>query len=174
MSVATSSPMKTDSVELIPMDSSDFEVFKEINTNAFVRKYLWDDRIMPDHIFHQILNDVEHHFKKDNWGLWKIVLLDSQSIVGYAGLWLFFHEFQPQLLYAIKPEHKGKGYATESAKLIVDYAFNQLRFTSLIATMDKTNVDSRKVCDRLGFTFIEEKEIEGKPILFYAKTKAGG
>lgn len=163
--------MKTDRLKLIPIDNNDFEIFKEINTNNFVRKYLWDDNIMPDDVFRQILNDVELHFEKDNWGLWKIMLLDSQVVIGYAGLWLFFDEYQPQLLYAIRPEYKGKGYATESAKLIVDYAFIELRFANLVATTDKANVDSQRVCDRLAFKFIEEKEIEGKPILFYRLTK---
>ena len=159
--------MKTDKIELIPIDKTDFDVFKEINVNAFVRRYLWDDNIMPDEAFREILNEVEIHFKKDNWGLWKIKLIDSQTIVGYVGLWLFFDEHQPQLLYALKPEYKGMGYATESAKLIVDYAFTQLQFANLVATMDKANVDSQKVCERLHFKFIEEREVEGKPILFF-------
>jgi ribosomal-protein-alanine N-acetyltransferase len=162
--------MKTDRVKLIPIDNNDFETFKEINVNAFVRKYLWDDNIMPDDVFREILKDVELHFKKDNWGLWKIMLLDSQVIIGYVGLWLFFDEHQPQLLYAIRPEYKGNGYATESAKLIVDYAFTELEFANLIATMDKANIESQRVCDRLAFKFTEEREIEGKPILFYKLT----
>jgi len=163
--------MRTYRLQLIPIDNSDFEVFREINVNPFVRKYLWDDNIMPDDVFRQILNDVELHFKKDGWGLWKIMLPDSpQVIIGYAGLWLFFDEYQPQLLYAIRPEYKGKGYATESAKLVVDYAFTDLKFASLVATMDKANFDSQRVCDRLGFRFIDEREVDSKPILFYRLT----
>lgn len=159
--------MNTDKIELTPIDKTDFEVFKEINVNAFVRKHLWDDKIMPDEVFRGILNQVEIHFENENWGLWKIKLIDSQTVIGYVGLWLFFDENQPQLLYALKPEYKGKGYATEAAKLIVDYAFIQLQFANLVATMDKANVDSQRVCDRLTFKFMEEREVEGKPILFY-------
>ncbi len=164
--------MKTDRIKLIPIDHNDFEVFKEINANAFVRKYLWDDNIMPDQVLRGIVNDVELHFKNDKWGLWKLMLLDSHVIIGYAGLWLFFDEHQPQLLYAIEPEYTGKGYATESAKLIIDYAFQELEFAYLVATMDKANADSRRVCERLGFKLMEEREIEGKPIVFYSLTNS--
>jgi ribosomal-protein-alanine N-acetyltransferase len=159
--------MRTNRLKLIPINHHDFEVFKEINTNALVRKHLWDDQIMPDNVFRQMLNDVEFHFKKHHWGLWKILLPDSQVIIGYAGLWLFFDEHQPQLVYALRPEYAGKGYATESAKLIVDYAFKELRFESLVATMDKGNIKSQRVCERLAFQLAEERVIEGKPILFY-------
>lgn len=160
-------PMKTDRIELVPIEKSDFELFQEINVDPFVRRYLWDDIIMTADVFLQILDNVELHFKKDRWGLWKIQLTSTSIVIGYVGLWLFFDEYQPQLLYALLPEYTGKGYATESAKLVEHYAFHELKFRHLIATMDKANTASQKVCGRLGFKLVEEREVEGKPIVFY-------
>lgn len=151
----------------MPLGKHDFKTFQDINTNAYVRKYLWDGEIISAELLQQIMDQVEAHFKNDGWGLWKIVTDESETVVGYAGLWLFFDEYQPQLLYALLPEFVGKGYATEVSRKIIDYAFDALNFSQLIATMDKANVSSVKVCERLGFEFIEERDVEGKPILFY-------
>ena len=162
--------LETKRLRLTPLSIDALELFQAINTNEYVRKYLWDNQIMPVETFEQILYDTERFFKNERWGLWKMEVPGSKKIVGYAGLWLFFGENQPQLVYALQPEHTGYGYATEAAEAVTAYAFDHLNFSYLIASMDKENVASQKVCDRLGFRFVQEKEIEGKPILFYEKS----
>jgi RimJ/RimL family protein N-acetyltransferase len=59
------------------------------------------------------------------------------------------------------------GYATESSKAIVEYAFSSLRFKHLVASFDKPNTASEKVCQRLGMIKKEEKEINEKQTVFY-------
>lgn len=162
-----SQTLRSDRIELIPLTREDLRWFEEINTNSFVRKYLWDGNIMPTDIFRQILQEVEVRFTRDNWGLWKLKLLQSDTLIGYAGLWLFFDEHQPQLIYVLRPEYTGRGYADEAARLIIGHAFGQLNFKDLVATMDKENVASIIACERLGFEFIEERIAGEKPILFY-------
>src|SRR5688572_27985405 len=152
--------MKTGRVTLIPLGKHDFKIFQEINTNAYVRKYLWDDEIISAEVLQQVMDGIEFHFKNDGWGLWKIITHKSETVIGYAGLWRFFDEYQPQLLYVLLPEFIGKGYATEVANKNITYAFDELNFSQLIATIDKANVSSVKVCERLGFEFIEERDVE--------------
>src|SRR5687767_5346438 len=105
--------MKTKRLTLFPLAQNDLGIFQEINVNPHVRKYLWDDAIMPQDFFENIMKRVDAHFKKDGWGLWKIMDHDNTIVMGYVGLWLFFDEHQPQLLYALHPDFTGKGYATE-------------------------------------------------------------
>ena len=40
---------------------------------------------------------------------------DTDITIGMVGLWEFFDEPQPQLLYALLPEHTGKGIADEAS-----------------------------------------------------------
>lgn len=157
----------TERLTLIPMDKSDIEIFHQSNTNSFIRKYLWDDQEIPLELSKEILEEVENRFSQDSWGLWKINKKDDNQFVGYVGLWIFFDENHPQLLYALLPEFTKKGYATEASRKIIEYAFQQLNFDYLIATMDKPNIKSINVCEKLNFSLVEEKEIERKAILFY-------
>lgn len=163
--------LQTERLSLVPLGANDLDSFHKTNTNSFVRKYLWDDNEIPESVSSDILKEVEVRFENDNWGLWKILNAENEAYMGYVGFWFFFEEKLPQLLYALLPEYAGKGYATEAAKEMIRYAFEELNFEYLIASMDKPNVDSVKVCERLNMQLIEEKEVEGKPTLFYRLDK---
>lgn len=54
------------------------------------------------------------------------------------------------LFYAFLPTFRGKGYATEAARALVDYAFAQLRLKRIVATTTYSNARSMAVMARLG------------------------
>ncbi|MDG2052996.1 MAG: GNAT family N-acetyltransferase [Flavobacteriaceae bacterium] len=47
----------------------------------------------------------------------------------------------------------GKGYATESAKMALDYGFNTLKLTEIIGRVSKDNISSIRVLEKLNMTF---------------------
>lgn len=54
------------------------------------------------------------------------------------------------LLWLIDTEHQGKGYASEAAQTLIDYAFGQMRLHRLIATTEYDNLASQAVMRKLG------------------------
>ena len=54
------------------------------------------------------------------------------------------------LYYAIAPAFQGQGYATEAARALVVYAFNQLRIKRVVATTSYDNTASMAVMRKLG------------------------
>lgn len=163
--------MKTNRLFLVPLVISDLELFHTINTNPFVQQYLWDNETIPKELSKQILEISLSEYANKTGGLWKINEIDSNTCVGYIGFWKFFEEKQSQLLYALLPNYTGKGYATEAAKKVIEYAFDQLNFNYLVASMDSPNVKSKRVCERLEMQLIEEKDVEDKPTAFYQINK---
>ena len=159
--------LATARLELIPFEMKDLELLHNTFTDPFVRKYLWDNETISHEQSRDILEISEEFFQNESWGLWKIIIKDKREYAGFVGLWKFFEEQQPQLLFGLLPENTGMGYATESSKAIVDYAFSNLHFKHLIASFDKPNTASEKVCQRLGMIKKEEKEINEKPTVFY-------
>ena len=125
--------METARIVLEPFTLADVELFHETNTSAFVRRYLWDNETIKNEVSRQILVEMEKCFADLGWGLWKLMTKDTGEYFGYAGLWRFFDEQQPQLLYAIHEAFTGQGYATEAAQRVVDYAFEKLMFSDLLA-----------------------------------------
>ena len=69
-------------------------------------------------------------------------------------------------------DYHGKGFATESCKVTLDYLFDALDAKLVTAGTAKVNEPSNNLLKRLGFKFVKEKKIsfrkdeEGKPIEF--------
>lgn len=146
----------TDRLELIPFTVDEKQLFLDINTDKYVRKYLWDDEIIDEGAAEEIMQQNRRHFEASQYGLWKMSLKETHAVVGYVGLWYFFDEPQPQLMYALLQPHTKKGYAVESAKGIIEYVFDQLDFAYLIAATDEQHVQSQKVALKSGLKFVEK------------------
>ena len=56
------------------------------------------------------------------------------------------------LFWAVAPEHRGRGIATEAARAMIAYAFDELRLARIVATTDHDNPASIAVMRRLGMT----------------------
>ncbi|WP_422106587.1 GNAT family N-acetyltransferase [Winogradskyella sp.] len=159
--------LQTKRFRLIPFDVKDSMLFLKLNNTDFVKKYLWDDMSISLKDAEDIMNQNRLLFKNHNYGLWKITLKENHQVVGYTGLWHFFEEAQPQLIYALLKAYTGQGIASESARAIINYASNKLGFDYLLAANDEANISSQKVAERIGMHFIERRLEDGKPTLFY-------
>ncbi|MDI2586700.1 GNAT family protein [Psychrobacillus sp. NEAU-3TGS] len=62
---------------------------------------------------------------------------DSQNKTGEIG-------------YIVNPDYWGKGLATETAKVLVDFGFEQLNLHRIFATCDPRNIASAKVLEKTG------------------------
>jgi RimJ/RimL family protein N-acetyltransferase len=68
------------------------------------------------------------------------------------------------LLWLIDPAYQGKGYASEAAQTLIDYAFGQMRLQRLIATTAYDNPASQAVMRKLGMA-IERNPFPDPPWL---------
>ena len=152
---------------LVPFKIEDLEIFHSLNTDPYVRKFLWDDEIISLEMAKDIMIKNLDLMNEKSYGLWKIALPSQNMVIGYTGLWHFFDEERPQLLYVIKKEFSGLGYAAECAQKIIDYSFDILKFDSLIASTDPPNIASQRLAERLGMKLYKEESVNDKSTLFY-------
>jgi ribosomal-protein-alanine N-acetyltransferase len=54
------------------------------------------------------------------------------------------------LFYAVSPSHQRRGYASEAARAMIDYAFRELRLQRIVATTTDANTASIRVMQRAG------------------------
>ncbi|MEA4833258.1 MAG: GNAT family N-acetyltransferase [Oscillospiraceae bacterium] len=66
---------------------------------------------------------------------------------------------EPEIFYALLPESRGKGFATEATKAVIDWVFEHYKIPYLIATAGIDNIKSQKVLERCGFQFISVKNL---------------
>lgn len=158
---------ETQRLRLKPIEPSDRQTLHGIFIDPFVRKYLCDDRIWSMEQIDEMLTENKMFLQEQKWGLWSIEIKGDRDIIGFAGLWYFFEEQQPQLVYALLRDATGRGYATEAARAIIEYSFDELGYTYLVASTDRPNLKSQQVAERLGMRKVEERTLEDKPIVFF-------
>lgn len=97
-----------------------------------------------------------------------IVLQETDRLIGSVGLVPLIDAFSqlPELepvqtkyttpevglYWVIDPQYQNKGYASEAARALIDYAFQELKLARIIATTEHTNHASLAVMRKLGMT----------------------
>ncbi|MEG3860254.1 GNAT family N-acetyltransferase [Microcoleus sp. herbarium12] len=159
--------LKTDRLVLKPILDSDLHTLHRIFTNSYVRRYLCDGEIWSLQQVEEMLAENQKLFAEKKFGLWFMETNTEQEVIGFVGLWYFFEEEQPQLVYALLPTATKKGYATEAATKIIEYGFDELGFEYVVASCDRPNIESCKLAARLGMRQVEERIVNENPILFF-------
>jgi [ribosomal protein S5]-alanine N-acetyltransferase len=159
--------LETDRLILTPIVENDLNKLHAIFTDSYVRRYLCDGQIWSLDPVEEMIEQNEQLFGEKKFGLWFIERKNDREVIGFVGLWYFFEEPQPQLLYALLPKAIKKGYATEASTKILEYGFDELGFDYLVASCDRPNIESCKLAARLGMRQVEERIVNENPILFF-------
>jgi [ribosomal protein S5]-alanine N-acetyltransferase len=87
-------------------------------------------------------------------GLLGLVLKDTGALIGDCGPVWQEADRGPELEigYHLHRAHQGRGFATEAARAVRDYAFTTLAVDRLISLIRPENLPSRRVAAKIGMT----------------------
>ena len=144
--------MASERTLLLPFSKADADELLTVFRDPKVRQYLLDDSMVSAEWVRDEIVASDARFASSGAGLWAIRLADEPGIIGFVGFRDFFEPPQLQLLYALLPEHWGRGFATEVAHAVCGYAFDKLGFTEIVAATDIPNEASARVLLCLGMS----------------------
>lgn len=159
--------IQTERLQLSPIIEEDTEELHQLWIQSSVRKYLWDDLIIPIETTQEIIACNQTALSQSLYGLWGVRAIDKKILIGFCGYWPFFEPPEVQLIYGLSESYWGRGLATEMAKAMIQYGFDIFKFERVIASTDKPNIRSIAVLERLGMLQEKQKNIEGKETIFY-------
>lgn len=90
-------------------------------------------------------------YAQHGYGMWIVVEKASGAAVGMSGLVRREGLDGPDIGYAFLPAYRGKGYALESARAVLDVSRNKYALPRLLAITDPENERSHDLLLRLGF-----------------------
>jgi RimJ/RimL family protein N-acetyltransferase len=99
-----------------------------------------------------------------------VVVLDAESgrFLGRTGL-KFWTEFgETELGWVLRPEARGRGFATEAARAVLDWGFENLEVPYVTAMIRPGNDASVAVAKRLGMEAGRRDELNGDPVDVYS------
>lgn len=96
-------------------------------------------------------------FKTKKMGRFLIFSKETKELMGCCGLQPFTIEGQEEieLGYRLRLQYWEKGYATESAKAVIDDGFSRLKLDRIVAFAVPQNRASIKIIEKLGFKYLK-------------------
>lgn len=97
-------------------------------------------------------------YQKNGFGLWAIILKESNTFIGDCGISLqnIDGQWLPEIGYHINKHYWQKGYAKEAALAVKEWAFKNTNYNALYSYMVSTNVASYKTAMSIGMKKIKE------------------
>lgn len=94
------------------------------------------------------------------FGLWAVVLKETGEMIGDCGLTMQIikGQIRPEIGYHIRKNCQRRGYATEAAKAVRDWAFMNTPFNIIYSYMKHTNEPSYKTAIAYGCHLVDEFE----------------
>jgi ribosomal-protein-alanine N-acetyltransferase len=139
------------------LDTTDAEELcnLEIRNREFFKQYTY----LKDESFYTIERQVERiktnmkRSENDEYYSFGIFLKETNELIGFT---MLSEVLRGDLLscfvgYYLDEEHNGKGFMTEAVRLVVDYAFKELKLHRIEAGVMPRNLGSIKVLEKAGF-----------------------
>lgn len=163
--------IETARCHLHPLTVSEADALHALWTHPRVRRYLWDDVVIPKAETVRLLRQSTRLFDTDGFGLWGVRFHDDATLIGFAGYWYFRDPPERELLIGIAPAHWGRGLATEIGAALIRFAFEALGFRAVHASTDTPHAASVRVMEKLGMAFDRRAVLDGLDTVFYTLSR---
>lgn len=144
--------LETKRLYLRELCSSDFSALCKILQDAEVM-YAYEHAFSDAEVTAWLQNQLRR-YRENGFGLWAVVLKETDAVIGQCGLTL-----QPtpsgevlEIGYLFQKAYWHKGYATEAAQACKEYAFQVLQAEEVYSIIRENNYASQRVAVRNGMT----------------------
>lgn len=114
------------------------------------------------------------NYKEYGFGLWAVVLKETGKLIGDCGITIqkIDGEYLPEIGYHIHKKYWRKGFGSEAAKAVRDWAFRNTEYDCLYSYMKYTNIGSYSTAIANGMKKMKEYPDEKNGISYaYAITR---
>ena len=133
----------------------DLSAMTAINQDPDVMKYF--PSMLDQEQTKSFIKCIMSHYQKYGFSLYAVELKSTSEMIGFVGLLHRTKEefnvpFMPatEIGWRLASKHWNKGYATEAATAVLNYAFNVLNLNKIVSFTVVDNKASRRVMEKIG------------------------
>ena len=147
--------LETERLYLREMNQSDFDSLCKILQDEDTM-YAYEGAFRDDEV-QEWLDRQIFRYQKWNFGLWAVILKETDEMIGQCGLTMqpWKDEEVLEIGYLFERLYWHKGYAIEAATACKTYAFEILKADEVCSIIRDTNVSSQNVAIRNGMTMMD-------------------
>lgn len=151
---------------------NDLNDYYNLEKNPMVRKYVPN---MRNTTYNECRESLKRYIAKYNDGTgidtWAVVTRENRDFIGITGL-RYLEEFDKvEMGIRLLPEYWGNGYATETGKALIQYAFKRLGLDEIMAMALPENEKSIKSLENIGLNFEGYGHFGGARVALYKTSK---
>lgn len=168
--------IETERLIMREFELADAEGLFELDSNPDVIKFIGIDTVKEIQESEDMIRVLQKQYAENGVGRWAAIEKSTGDFMGWSGLKLYREPINNQinvyeLGYRFIPRFWGKGFATESARAWVKYAFEELKIDKLFAVTDLEHDSSKNVLHKVGFKDIEVVNYQGEDVSWLEVTK---
>jgi len=143
------------------------------DNNPFAPDDLWKSEQDAHDFFHFASLFYDDNPKRPHWFRYFFSIRErgGDKVIGYCGIGApDFDRTLTEVFYGLVRSKWNRGYATESAKAMLDFGFNEIRLDRVIGFIHPGNIASRRVLEKAGLTEIGVLDNIAKDHDFFGNT----
>lgn len=144
--------LETERLILRQWKESDKEVFAKLNGDA--ETMLFFPKLLSREESDAFVDRTIEVIDSQGFGLFAIEIKETKEFIGFTGLAnpKFEAPFTPctEIGWRLYKDYWKKGYATEAAQKVLNFAFNNLKLEEVVSFTSHHNIPSIKVMERIG------------------------
>ena len=131
----------------------DKQEFIDLFTDAAVMKHVGDG-VMTEAQAEAFWKKLFEKLYPQNFNIWAVFAKEDSHYIGHAGIYPRPTRKEDwEFVYFLNRKNWGKGYATEVARLIIEFGFEELNLPRVFATVDEDHLASIRVLEKAGMKF---------------------
>ena len=148
--------LETERLYLREIQQTDFSALAEILQDE--ETMLAYEGAFTNEEVQQWLNRQLKRYQDDGFGLWAVLLKETNQMIGQCGLSMQDANGKQvlEIGYLLNRAYWHKGYASEAAIACKEYAFTKLNANEVFSIIRDTNTASQKVALRNGMVIVEQ------------------
>jgi RimJ/RimL family protein N-acetyltransferase len=162
-------PLETERLTLRPFEPGDLEALYQMHSDAGVARWLRNEARTLEETRDLLERKIAGAALEEE-GQWLgaagVLRETSELVADLALYWQSEEHKQGELGFVVHPRHQGRGYATEAARPLLDFAFETLGLHRVVGTLEARNAASARVLEKLGMRreghLVETEWIKGE------------
>ncbi|MBL7890953.1 MAG: GNAT family N-acetyltransferase [Bacteroidia bacterium] len=159
--------LETERLYLRAFIIEDAPLLIDLNSDPEVTRYTGDGPVANIKEAERILKEIILPQYPNKIGRWAVHLKANEEFIGWCGIKFIQEDNEYDLGYRFYKKHWGKGYATESANAVMDYAKNNLQLEEIIGRAAIENTASIHVLKKMGMTYLRNESCGHDPAEVY-------
>jgi [ribosomal protein S5]-alanine N-acetyltransferase len=145
--------METQRLLIEDWQADDWQAFRYIARNPEVMRFIGNGKIWKDEWIKRWVNRQIDNRAKLGFAFWKLVEKGNGRLIGHCGMQDLGSTGEIEIGWWLAQDCWGKGLATEAARCVLQYGFEQFHFPRVIAIAHPDNIASLNIMKKLGMKF---------------------